>query len=102
MAGPNNNPTTSGTVTTTTNSRNLSDGNPIGTTFGLNTADLISHYGYTCVVQFTQPGSPSATTGSAGSVTAAYTNTTYTGGVGTTAYSVGDIVTMLKQQGLLA
>lgn len=102
MAGPNNEPVTSGNVTTTSNARALSDGNPIGTTFGNSPADLISHYGVTCVVQFTQPVSPNVATGAAGSVTAAFVNTTFTGGVGTTAYSIGDIVTMLKQQGLLA
>jgi hypothetical protein len=102
MAGPNNEPVTSGIITTTTNQRALSDGNPIGTTFGNSPTDLISHYGVTCVVQFTQPGSPNTTTSAAGSTTNVFTNTTFTGGTGTTAYSVGDIVTMLKQQGLLA
>jgi len=35
-------------------------------------------------------------------VTAAFTNTTFTGGIGTSAYSIGDIVTALKRYGLLA
>jgi hypothetical protein len=102
MSGSNNEPVTVGTVTTTTNARNLSDGNPVGTVFGLSPTDLISHYGAAAVPQFSQPGAPNTTTGAAGSVTAAFTNTTFTGGIGTSAYSIGDIVTALKRYGLLA
>ncbi len=102
MAGSNNNAVSTGIVTTQTNTRNLSDGNPIGTSFGLSPADLISHYGVAPVAQFGQPVAPNATTAAAGAATGVFTNTTFTGGVGTTAYSIGDVVAMLKAQGLLA
>lgn len=98
--------TTSGIVTTTTDKRQLTDGNGMnggpGTTFGQGPTDLISHFGATPADQFTPPASPNATTGAAGSTTAVFTTTTFTGGTGTSAYSIGDIVAMLKQQGLLA
>lgn len=98
--------TTSGTVTTTTDKRQLTDGSGAnggpGTTFGQKPADAISHYGVTPVVQPAQPTAPSVATGSVGSGTAAYLNTTYTGGTGTSAYSTSDIVTALKALGLLA
>lgn len=39
---------------------------------------------------------------SGGSGNAAYTNTTFDGGTGTTSYTIGDIVAALKQLGLIA
>lgn len=50
MSGSNE-PTTVGTVTTTSNARQLSDGNPIGTTLGYGAADKISFFGNNPVVQ---------------------------------------------------
>ncbi len=53
------------------------------------------------------PGAQPSTTGTvtgftAGSSTATKVDSTYTGNTGSTAYTVGDIVLALKQQGLLA
>jgi hypothetical protein len=50
----------------------------------------------------TQPASTgSVTTTAAGSTTAVYVNTTFPGAAGSTAYTIGDIVTALKSLGLL-
>jgi hypothetical protein len=49
-----------------------------------------------------QPGSATNThTVAAGSTTAVYTNTTFDGSIGSTAYTVGDIVAALKTLGLI-
>lgn len=40
-------------------------------------------------------------TGAAGSTNTAFLNTTYTGGVGSTGYTVGDVVAALKNLGLV-
>ena len=40
-------------------------------------------------------------TAAAGSVTNVYTNTTFTGGIGSTAYTVADLVAILKAAGIL-
>jgi len=52
------------------------------------------------IVQQSTTGTTTGTTG--GSGTALHINATITGGVGSTAYTVGDIVKALKAQGLLA
>lgn len=74
---------------------------PDGTALGQSTSDKIGFYGVTPVVQ---PASPSGNTHTptAGSTTAVYVNTTFDGGTGSTAYTVGDIVLALKNLGLLA
>ena len=56
-------------------------------------------FGATPVVQQIPTGS--TTTSAAGSATAVYVNTTFTGGSGSTAYTVGDLVAILKAHGLL-
>lgn len=48
-----------------------------------------------------QSGTGNVSTGAAGSTTTVFLNTTYTGGVGSTAYTVGDIVLALKNYNLL-
>ena len=59
----------------------------------------LSFFGVTAVSQPTSAGN--TTTVAAGSTTAVYTNTTFSGGTGTTAYTVGDIVAALKSLGLI-
>jgi len=60
----------------------------------------LSFFGVTAVGQQTAAGN--TTTSAAGSTTAVYTNTTFTGGSGSTAYTVGDVVKALKALGLIA
>lgn len=80
--------------------RQLSDANSKGTVLGQSTTDLISFYAATPLAQ---PGAAgNTTTVAAGATTAVYTNTTFSGGTGTTAYTVGDIVLALKKLGLIA
>lgn len=51
----------------------------------------------------TQPTSAGNThTVAAGATTTVFTNTTFDGGIGTTAYTVGDLVAALKTLGLIA
>jgi len=73
--------------------------NTIGTELGQSATDKISFYGATPVEQAT----PAADvhTVAAGSVTSVFVNTTFDGTTGTTAYTVGDIVAILKKMGLL-
>lgn len=50
-----------------------------------------------------QPGAAGNThTVAAGATTGVFTNTTFDGGTGTTAYTIGDIVLALKNLGLIA
>jgi hypothetical protein len=74
---------------------------PDGTVYGQSASDKISFYGATPVVQ---PASPSGNTHTvaAGSVTNVFVNTTFDGSIGSTAYTIGDIVVALKNLGLLA
>lgn len=98
--------TVSGNLTTTTSTRQLSDGSgisgPGGTQLGQNPQDDLGFFGATPVVQPTAPTVHNTTGGAAGASPAVFRDTTFTGGVGTTAYTVGDIVTALKALGLLA
>lgn len=80
--------------------RQLSDANSKGTVLGQSTTDLIGFYGATPIAQPTAVDN--TTTVAAGSTTAVYTNTTFSGGTGTTGYTVGDIVRALKLAGLIA
>lgn len=57
-----NEPVTVGIVTTTTNVRQLSDGNPIGNTLGQSQQDLVSFWGAPPVVQPGQAGLPARVT----------------------------------------
>lgn len=71
-----------------------------GFSMGAATTDKIGFYGLTPLVQ---PSSAGETTGfTAGSGTAANDDSTFTGNVGSTAYTVGDIVKHLKNLGLIA
>lgn len=72
-----------------------------GHSIGMAASALIGFYGATPVIQ---PASPTANvhTVAAGSVTGVFVNTTFDGSIGSTAYTVGDIVIALKNLGLLA
>lgn len=70
-----------------------------GTAIGIN-GGPVGFFGVTPAVQ--QTASASVTTVTAGSTTAVYVNTSFDGGIGTTAYTVGDVVKALKNLGLIA
>lgn len=98
-------PVASDVASTTDGPNQLSNGNSLGTILGQATTaagvgDKIAFYGTTPVTQ--QGAGGSTVTSAAGSTTAVYVNTTFTGGTGTTAYTVGDIVAALKAVGLIA
>jgi hypothetical protein len=92
--------TTSGNLTTTVSNRQLSDGGP--TIIGLSAADTLSFFGSTPSAQPTAPTVHNVLGGAAGGTTGLFRDTTFTGGVGTTAYTVGDLVMALKALGLVA
>ena len=99
-------PIASDVLSPTNGPKQLSDGNSAGTVMGQSgvmpdgPADKISFYGATPIVQPVAPGN--VHTVAAGATTAVYTNTTFDGGTGTTAYTVGDVVLALKKLGLIA
>lgn len=67
---------------------------------GQSASDKGAFFGATPVVQ---PSTTGTTTGfTAGSGTGAKDDSTFTGNVGTTAYTIGDIVAHLKTLGILA
>lgn len=60
----------------------------------------LGHFG---VAPVAQPGaSTNVHTVAAGATTSVFVNTTFDGSVGTTAYTIGDIVAALKALGLIA
>ncbi len=65
-------------------------------------AALVGLFGATPVVQPTQPGTHNTTAGyTPGSSTAVTVDGTFQGGTGSSAYTIGDIVTALKALGVL-
>lgn len=86
--------------------KQLSDFNSQGTTLGNpgtnavnGLPDKISFFGATPVVQ---PGSATNVhTVAIGATTNVFTNTTFDGSIGSTAYTVGDLVAALKTLGLI-
>lgn len=88
------------TVTLVPGPRQLSDQNPIGTILGASATDVIGFFGLTQGVAQATPTHVSAGF-TAGGGTAATSTDTYTGNVGSTAYTVGDLVAILKGLGLL-
>lgn len=73
---------------------------PDGNQYGQSSSELIGFFGATPIVQ---PSSAGEATGfTAGTGTAANDVSTFTGNVGSTAYTVGDIVKHLKNLGLIA
>lgn len=71
-----------------------------GSKIGTATTQKIGFFNATPVVQ--PAANTDTTTGAAGSSTAVYLNTTFTGAGGTAAYTLGGVVTALKALGLLA
>ena len=69
-----------------------------GTAIAIN-GGPVGFFGQTPATQ--QTAAVNTTTTAAGSTTAVYVNTTFPGASGSTAYSIGDIVTALKAYGLL-
>lgn len=90
----------SASLTLFTEGHNLQFGTGTGTMLGTSATQKIGHYGVTPVVQPTATGNTHTVT--AGSTTNVFTNTTFDGGTGASAYTVGDIVKALKALGLLA
>ena len=93
-------------LTTTAAAKQLSDFNSQGTVLGgsgvnpvTGLADKISFFGAAPALQPTAGGL--VTTVAAGSVTSVFVNTTFSGAIGTTAYTVTDIVAALKTLGLI-
>jgi len=87
--------------------RQLSDGNSQGiqvgaaTNVNTGTTDKVGFFGATPIVQPTSPAG-NTTTVAAGSTTTVFTNTSFSGGVGSQGYTVGDLVAALKNLGLIA
>jgi len=73
---------------------------PEGLSIGIAATDLVGFYGTTPVARTSSSGN--ITGFSAGSGTASKSDSTWTGASGSTAYTVGDIVTILKAYGLIA
>lgn len=89
------------TSTITAGPRQLSDQNPIGTVMGASPTDLIGFFGIAQGVA--QNGTPAgySTYQTPGSTTGTFINSATTGGVGSTQYTFGDVVAILKTLGLL-
>lgn len=67
---------------------------------GQSATDLLAFYGATPIAQ---PGAATNVhTVAAGSTTTAFVNTTFDGSVGSTGYTIGDLVAALKNLGLIA
>jgi len=72
-----------------------------GVQVGASASSLVGFFGATPVVQ---PASPSGNvhTPTPGATTSVFVNTTFDGSIGSTAYTIGDIVIALKNLGILA
>lgn len=73
---------------------------PEGTLIGKSSTELVGFFGKSPVARTSSSGD--ITGFSAGSGTASKSDSTWTGASGSTAYTVGDIVTILKAYGLIA
>lgn len=89
-----------GTAVLAAGPRQLSDQNPIGTILGASTTDNIGFFGLTQGVPQATPAA--VTTGyTAGTGTAVTIDGKFSGNVGTTSYTVGDLVAILKGLNLI-
>ena len=91
-------------ATTSAAPRQLSDGNTQGTVLGGTTnsgglPEKIAFFGQTPATQPT--AAVNVHTVAAGSTTTVFVNTTFDGSIGSTAYSLGDLVAALKTLGLI-
>nr|WKF58819.1 hypothetical protein HUO10_003320 [Paraburkholderia busanensis] len=80
--------------------KQLSDQNSLGTQLGANAADKIGFFGQTPAAQNGTPAG-NVHTVTAGSTTTVFVNTSFDGSIGTSAYTIGDIVAALKTLGIL-
>jgi len=87
-------------VITTAITQDVSWQSVAGMDMGNSSTDLIGFYGATPVAQNTTAAGNTHTP-SAGATTSVYVNTTFDGGITGTNYTVGDIVTALKNLGLI-
>jgi hypothetical protein len=83
-----------------TEAKDISVGTTTGTKIGTAAAQKLGFYNATPVIQQATTGTTSGFV--AGSGTASKDDSTFTGGSGTKAYTVGDVVLALKNLGLLA
>ncbi len=90
--------TISGNLTLST--KNIVTDGATGTKIGTATTQLLGFYNATPIAQ--PAANTDTTTGAAGSSTAVYLNTTFTGASGTAAFTLGGVITKLKALGLLA
>lgn len=86
-------------TTTATHVKPLSDGGPDGCQLGKSATDLVGLFGQTPAAQPTSAAN--VHTVAAGSTTSVFVNTTFDGSIGSTAYTVGDIVAALKTLGII-
>jgi hypothetical protein len=79
---------------------NIVLGTTTGTKIGTATTQKLGLYNATPVVQHSTTGQTAGFTAGAG--TGVRDDSTFTGGVGTTAYTIGDVVKALKNLGVMA
>jgi hypothetical protein len=79
--------------------KQLSDQNSQGTQLGTAATDKVGFFGQTPAAQPSTTGNTH--TVEAGATTSVFINTTFDGSIGTTAYTVGDIIAALKTLGIL-
>jgi hypothetical protein len=89
------------TNVSTSNTSYIPNNSSGGTEMGSAATSLQGFFGATPVVQPANPAGNTHTV-TAGSTTAVYVNTSFDGGTGTTAYTIGDLVLILKTLGLIA
>jgi len=85
---------------TLADAKNISVGTTTGTKIGTDATQKIGFFNATPIAQPSSTGETSGFT--AGSGTSVNDDSTFTGNVGSTAYTIGDIVKHLKNLGLLA
>ncbi len=77
----------------------IGDNGPEGIKIGLDATSLVSAYDASPLAQHSATGQTAGFTAGAG--TAVLDDSTFTGGTGSTAYTIGDVVKALKNFGLI-